>query len=118
MGFPHNSVGKESLCNAGGLGSIAGSGRCPEEGNGNPLQYSCMGNPMGRVAMGATVYGVSKESDLAQQLNKNNNNHTTYMIDCDKLKVNTITIKKLTHQNEWLCLKRLQKDFKGDKIEF
>ena len=41
-GFPHSWVGKESACNAGDPGSIPGSGRPPGEGNGNPLQYSCL----------------------------------------------------------------------------
>ena len=45
VGFSHSSVGKESACNAGDLGSIPGSGRSPGEGNGNPLQYSCLENP-------------------------------------------------------------------------
>ena len=44
--FPSGSDGKASACNAGGLGSIPGSGRSPGEGNGTPLQYSCLGNPM------------------------------------------------------------------------
>ena len=47
-GFPSGSVGKESACNAGDLGSIPGSGRSPGEGNGNPLQYSCLENSMDR----------------------------------------------------------------------
>ena len=47
-------------CNAGGLGLIPGSGKSPREGNGNPLQYSCLGNPTDREAWWATVYGVSK----------------------------------------------------------
>ena len=59
-GFPGNSVGKESACRAGGLGSIAGSGRSPGEGNGNPLQYSCLENPMDREAWRATVHGVAR----------------------------------------------------------
>ena len=42
MGFPYSSDGKESACNAGGLGSISGSGISPGEGNGNPPQYSCL----------------------------------------------------------------------------
>ena len=50
MGFPHSSVGKESACNAGDLGSILGSGRSPGKGNGNPLQYSCPEIPMDRGA--------------------------------------------------------------------
>ena len=50
MGFPHSSVGKESACNEGDLGSIPGLGRSPGEGSGNPLQYSCPENPMDRGA--------------------------------------------------------------------
>ena len=51
---------KVSASNAGDLGSIPGSGKSPEEGNGNPLQYSCLGNPMDRGAWWATVHGVTK----------------------------------------------------------
>ena len=58
-GFSGGSDGKESACKAGDLGSIAGSGRSPE-GNGNPLQYSCLGNPMDRGACKATVHGFAK----------------------------------------------------------
>ena len=47
-GFPHSSVGKESVCSAGDPGLIPGSGRSPGEGTGNPLQYSCLENPMDR----------------------------------------------------------------------
>ena len=50
MGFRGGSEGKESACNAGDLGSIPGSGRSLGEGNGNPLQYSCLENPMDREA--------------------------------------------------------------------
>ena len=50
LGFPGGSDGKESACNAGDLGSIPGSGRSPGEGNGNPLQHSCLENPMDRGA--------------------------------------------------------------------
>ena len=46
LGFPGGSEGKASACNAGDPGSIPGSGRSPGEGNGNPLQYSCLENPM------------------------------------------------------------------------
>ena len=66
VGFPHSSVGKESACHAGDSGSIPGSGRAPGEGNGNPLQYSRLENPMDRVAWQATVHGVARvEHDLA-----------------------------------------------------
>ena len=53
-GSPGGSDGKESACNAGDLGSIHGSGRCPGKGNGNPLQYSCLENPMDRGAWQTT----------------------------------------------------------------
>ena len=55
-----NCDGKESACNAGDLGSIPGLGRFPEEGNGNPLQYSCLENSMDRGSWLATVHGVAK----------------------------------------------------------
>ena len=50
MGFPGGLEGETSACNAGDPGSIPGSGRSPGEGNGNPLQYSCLENPMDRGA--------------------------------------------------------------------
>ena len=50
MGFPGGSDSKESAYNAGGLGSIPGSGKPPGEGNGNPIQYSCLENSMDRGA--------------------------------------------------------------------
>ena len=50
MGFPVGIDGKASACNVGGLGSIPGLGRSPGEGNGNPLQYYCLENPMDRGA--------------------------------------------------------------------
>ena len=59
-GFPRDSNGKGSACNAGDLGLIPGSGRFPGEGNGNPFQYSCLENPMDRKAWWATVHGVAK----------------------------------------------------------
>ena len=57
---PSSSVGKESAINAGDLGLIPGPGRSPGEGNGNPLQWSCLGNPMHREAYWATVRGVAR----------------------------------------------------------
>ena len=63
MGLPWWLSGKESPAIAGDVGSIPGSRRCPGEGDGNPLQYSCLGNPMGRGAWRATVHGIIKESD-------------------------------------------------------
>ena len=63
-GFPHDSVGKESACNAGDLGLIFGLGRSPGGGNGNPLQYSRLENPMDRGTWWAIIHGVTKESDM------------------------------------------------------
>ena len=54
-GFPGSSDSKESACNAGDLGLIPLSGRSPGEGNGKPLQYSCLENPMVRGAWRATL---------------------------------------------------------------
>ena len=60
IGIPGGSDNKESACNAGNPGSIPGSGRSPGEGNGYPLQYSCLENPMDRGAWRAAVHGVAK----------------------------------------------------------
>ena len=60
MGFPGGSDSKESTCNTGDKGSIPGLGRSPEEGNSNPLQYSCLENPMDGEAWQAIVHGVTK----------------------------------------------------------
>ena len=54
---------KKLVCNAGNPGSIPGSGRSPGKGNDNPLQYSCLGNPMEGEAWCTTVHGVARESD-------------------------------------------------------
>ena len=60
FGFTGSSDGKESACNVGDRSSIPGLGRSPVEGNGNPLQYSCLGNPTDRGAWWATAHGVAK----------------------------------------------------------
>ena len=70
IGFPGSSDGKESACNAGDLGLIPGLGRSPGGGHGNPLQYSCLENPMDRGAWQATDHEVPKSQT---QLTK----HTT-----------------------------------------
>ena len=59
-GFPDGSNDKESACNTGDPGSIPGLGRSPGEGNGNPLQYSCLETPMDRGVWQATVHGVAR----------------------------------------------------------
>ena len=60
LGFPGGLDGKESACSAGDLGSIPGSGRSPGEGNSNPLQYSCLENPVDGGVWSATVHGIAK----------------------------------------------------------
>jgi len=67
MGFTGGSVVK-SVCNAGDLDSIPGLGRSPGGGHGNPLQYSCLKNSMDVGAWGATAHGVTRESDMTEQL--------------------------------------------------
>ena len=59
-GFPGGLEGKAFACNAGDPGSIPESGISPGEGNGNPLQYSCLKNPMDRAAWEVAVHGVTK----------------------------------------------------------
>ena len=68
MGFPGDLDGKESACNAGDLGSIPGLGRSPGEGNGYPLQYSCLENSKDRGVWKAIVTWVTKELDRTEQL--------------------------------------------------
>ena len=63
LGFPGGSDGKESTCNTGDFGLISVSGRCPREGNGYPLQYSCLENSMDRGA-----WQGHKELDTTEQL--------------------------------------------------
>ena len=73
--FPGGSDCKASAYNVGDLGSIPGSGRSPGEGNGNPVQYSCLENPMDGGAWWATVHGVAKSrtrlSDFTFTFTKN-----------------------------------------------
>ena len=63
-GFPWWPGGKECICQAGDMGLTPGSGRTPEEGNGTPLQYSCLGNSMDRAVWRGTVHGVEKQWDM------------------------------------------------------
>ena len=69
--LPQWLSGKEFTCNAGDASSIPGSGRSPGGGNGNPLLYSYLENPMNRGAWRATVHEIAKQSGMTQQLNNN-----------------------------------------------
>ena len=66
--FPDGSDGKESSCNAGDLSSTPGLGRSPGEGNGYPLQYSCLENSMDRGIWWATVHGLTKSPTKLKRL--------------------------------------------------
>ena len=70
-GFPGASVVANLPANAGDTGSISGLGRSPGKGNSNPLQDSCLRNPIDRGAWRAIVQGVAKEWDMTQHLNNN-----------------------------------------------
>ena len=63
MDFPDGVVVKNPPVNAGDMASVSGLGSSPGEGSGDPLQYSCLGNPMDREDWWATVHGVTKEPD-------------------------------------------------------
>ena len=90
MGFPGGSDGKESAYNVSDLGLIPGSGRFPGEGNDNPLQYSCLENPMNRGACWATGHGIAKS--------------WTQLSDWTELKINSLF---------QLCVCHLTRDFPG-----
>ena len=85
MGFSGGSVVKNMPANAGDSGLILGLGRSPRKGNGNPLQYSCLGNPTDRGTWRATLHGVTKELGILsnettrhcklKQTNKKTANH-------------------------------------------
>ena len=73
-GFPGGASSKEPACSAGdirGVGLIPGPGRSPGGGHGNPLQYSCLENPMDRGAWWATVHGVPKSWTQLKRLSNN-----------------------------------------------
>ena len=71
-GFPSGTVVRNLPANAGDMGLIPGLGRSPGGGNGNPLQYSCLGNSLEGGVWEATVHGVAKKSDTTYKLNNNN----------------------------------------------
>ena len=80
MDFPDGSAGKESACNAGNLDLIPGLGRSPGEGHGNPLQYSCLGNPHGQRSLVVYSPWGCKESDMTEQLSTQHRSDNSYII--------------------------------------
>ena len=91
--FPGGSDGKVSVYNVGDLGSIPGSGRSPGEGNGNPLQYYCLENPMDRGAWEATVHGVAKSRTRLSDFTHSVFNSSHY--GPFKMQLSEITIKSI-----------------------
>ena len=71
MGFPGGLVVKSLPTNTADASLIPGCRRSPGKGNGNQLQYACLGNPKDRGVWQATVHGIVKELDMTQQLNNN-----------------------------------------------
>ena len=88
MGFPGGSDDKESACNAGDLGSIPGSERSPEEGNGYPLQYSCLENSMDRGAWWAKVYVVTKSQTRSNYVQSFDTLYAYFKYNLSNLQVN------------------------------
>ena len=76
MVFPSGSAVKNPPASAGNVSLIPGSGRAPGEGNGNPLQYSCLKNSMDRGALWAIVHRVAKELDATKYIHTNTHTHT------------------------------------------
>ena len=70
LGLLWGLSGKEPTCQCRRRGSIPGLGRSPGEGDGNPLQYSFLGNPMDRGVGQTTVHGLARESDMTERLTK------------------------------------------------
>ena len=94
--FPGGSDGKESACSAGDWGSIPGSGRFPSEGNGYPLQYSCLGNPMDKGDWWAYNPWSPKESDMTETLTLfivNNYRKSTQCPNCKRKRNRKFLIK-------------------------
>ena len=86
-GFPGGSVGKEAACSVGDLGSVPLLGRSPGAGHGNPLQYSCLENPLGQRSLVGYGSRGHKESDMTEQLSTaydfiQNLEHSYYLGKC------------------------------------
>ena len=78
IGVPGGSDGEASACNAGDLGSIPGSGRSPGEGNGNPLQCSCLENPRDGGACWPAVYGVAQSRTRLKRLSSSSSSSNSF----------------------------------------
>ena len=103
---------KNPPANAEDVGSLRGSGRSPREGNGNPLQCSCLGKPTGRGAWWATVQGVTKGSDRTEQVNNklkcNISFHCEYRQQI-AVESRTVTLPSRNHRYFHVILQLLQR---------
>ena len=103
-----SSDSKESACNAGDLSSIPGLGRSSGEGHGNPLQYSCLENPMDREAWRAPVHGVAKSRTQLSNFHKTMQTYSHYIMVlyphflCHQLFI--VWIPRLSVISFWLCI--------------
>ena len=93
-GFPEGSDSKESACSAGDLGSIPGSGRSPGEGNGYPLQYSCLENPHGQRSLAGYSPWDRKEWDMTERLTLSLSNTSLLVITTAR------SLKPFTHTDQ------------------
>ena len=103
VGFPGGSDGKVSACNAGDPGSIPGGGRSPGEGNGTPLQYSCLENPMDGGAWKAAVHGVAQSRTWLKWPSSSSSSMTQRM----KCKCSGLVVKVLPSLLFMFCLASL-----------
>ena len=93
------SAVKNPPANAGDMGSVPGSGRSPGEGNGNTLQYSCLGHPTDRGAQRATVHGVTKNLDMTQGLTNTTTSVYCVLLCCDSQRLQGVAVfNKGLHQ--------------------
>ena len=106
--FPGGSAGKEPACNVGDSGSIPGSGISPGEGNGNPLQYSCLENPLNRRAWWATVHGVAKsQTQLSNKHNTIRQSQTNFL-QMEKVDYSSSSLLLQMYSGESTCWETLK----------
>ena len=104
--FPHSSVGRESACNSGNSGLIPGLGRSPGEGNGNPLQYSGLENPMDRGAWRAIVCRVPKSQTQVKRLRTHTVQHRKWKVNVGALHQSSpFRSGQFPHILVWVCLR-------------
>ena len=111
MGFPGSSGVKNPPDNSGDMGSIPGLGRSPRGGNGNPFQYSCLGNPMDRGAWWSTVHGVAEsQTCLSDELRHHNNHQGTVNQNHDEVSPHTCQTAYQEHKSKQVLMKLWRKD--------